>query len=39
LQLKTVWESVCDHLVTILTGCNGLITRLEPPDPPELATN
>ena len=38
LRLKTVWESVCDHLVTILTGFNGLMPRLEPPDPPEFAT-
>jgi hypothetical protein len=38
LRLKTVWESVCDHLITILTGFNGLMPRLEPPDPPEFAT-
>jgi hypothetical protein len=37
VQLKTVWESACGHLVTILTGCNGLMTRLEPPDPPRIS--
>lgn len=38
LQLKTVWHSVCDHLITVLTGFNGRIPALSPPDPPEIAT-
>ena len=32
LKLKTVWESVCDHLITILSGFNWLIPGLEPPE-------
>jgi hypothetical protein len=38
LQMKTVWQSVCDHLITVLTGFNGFIPRLDPPEPvPETA--
>lgn len=32
LQLKTVWKSVCDHLIKVLTGFNCLVTGLEPPE-------
>ena len=38
LKLKTVWQSVCDYLIAVLTGFNGRITALSPPDPPEIAT-
>jgi len=31
LGLKTVWEAVCDHLITILTGFNWPAPGLEPP--------
>jgi len=33
LKLKTVWESVCDHRITILTGFKWLVPGLEPPVP------
>lgn len=32
LKLKTVWESVCNHLITMLTGFNWLVPGLEPPE-------
>jgi hypothetical protein len=32
-KLKTVWQSECDHLITILTGYNKLIPGLPPSDP------
>lgn len=32
LGLKTVWESACEHLIRILTGFNGLLPVLEPPN-------
>lgn len=38
LKLKTVWQSVCDHLIAVLTGFNGRITALSLSDPPEIAT-
>ena len=31
LKLKTVWEAVCDHLITILTRFDWLAPGLEPP--------
>jgi hypothetical protein len=38
LQLKTVWEAACDHLITILTRFDWLVPDLEPPKPmPEAA--
>ncbi len=33
LRLKTVWESVCDHLITLWARFNWLIPGLEPPQP------
>jgi hypothetical protein len=38
LNLKTVWQSVCDQVITILTGFNGRIPTLSPPDPSDIAT-
>ena len=38
LRLKTVWESVCDHLITLLTGFNWLVPGLEPPGTMAVAT-
>lgn len=32
LKIKTVWESVCDHLITVMTGFNWLLPGLGPPD-------
>jgi hypothetical protein len=34
LQRKTVWELVCDYLITVLARYNWLIPGLDPPDPP-----
>jgi len=34
LKLKTVWQFVCDHLIEALTGFNGRIPALSPPDTP-----
>jgi hypothetical protein len=31
LTSKTVWESVCDHLIALLTGFDWLLPRVEPP--------
>jgi hypothetical protein len=31
LKLKTVWESVCDYLIAILTRFNWLVPGLDPP--------
>ncbi len=31
LAAKTVWESVCDHLISLLTGFDWLLPRLDPP--------
>ena len=31
LPAKSVWESVCDYLITLLTGFDWLLPRLEPP--------
>jgi hypothetical protein len=33
LRLKTVWQSVCDHLIAVLTGFNGFLPGLQPPEP------
>ena len=38
LRLKTVWASVCDHLIAILTGFNWLVPGLEPPGTMAVAT-
>ena len=31
LTSKTVWESVCDPLIALLTGFDGLLPRVKPP--------
>ena len=31
LRIQTVWDFICDYLVTILAKFNGLITKIEPP--------